>query len=121
MSSRILVPENMHSNTSPHNNGGSKFFKQVAHPKINIHNWAQCEIIANAKTGVARMACCPLPPTATAATKCKAFEVLDFKDPKAGRVGPIAIQVHNGGIHDEYKNLYLETPVVDAPDKFITT
>ncbi|TML26339.1 MAG: DUF1080 domain-containing protein [Actinobacteria bacterium] len=104
-----------------HNNGGSKFFKQVAHPKINIHNWAQCEIIANAKTGVARMACCPLPPTATAATKCKAFEVLDFKDPKAGRVGPIAIQVHNGGIHDEYKNLYLETPVVDAPDKFITT
>ena len=37
------------------------------------------------------------------------------------QVGPIAIQVHNGGIHDEYKNLYLETPVVDAPDKFITT
>jgi len=101
-----------------HNNGGGKFFTTVPHKKISIHQWAQCELIANAKTGVARMACCPLP---TGATKCKAVEVLRFKDPKAGRVGPIAIQVHNKGIHDEYKNLWLETPVVTSPDKFITT
>src|SRR3954470_1393860 len=26
-----------------HNNGGSKFFKQSPHPKIDIHQWAQCE------------------------------------------------------------------------------
>jgi hypothetical protein len=101
-----------------HNNGGGKFFTTIAHTKISSKNWAQCELIANAKTGVARMACCPLP--AGKAT-CKAVEVLRFKDPKAGRVGPIAIQVHNKGIHDEYKNLYLETPVVQSPDKFITT
>jgi hypothetical protein len=101
-----------------HNDGGSKFFKQVAHTKINSKAWAQCELIANAKTGIARMACCPLP---AGKVTCKAVEVLDFKDPKAGRTGPIAIQVHNKGIHDEYKNLYLETPVVQSPDKFITT
>ncbi len=101
-----------------HNNGGGKFFTTVPHTKISNKNWAQCEIIANAKTGVARMACCPLP---AGAAKCKAVEVLRFKDPKAGRVGPIAIQVHNKGIHDEYKNLYLESPVVMSPDKFITT
>jgi 3-keto-disaccharide hydrolase len=101
-----------------HNNGGGKFFTTSPHTKINVHNWAQCEIIANAKTGIARMACCPLP--AGKAT-CKAVLVLTFHDPKAGRVGPIAIQVHNKGIHDEYRGLYLETPVVQAPDKFITT
>jgi hypothetical protein len=101
-----------------HNNGGGKLFTQIAHTKINAKNWAQCELIANAKTGVARMACCPLP---AGKPTCKAVEVLRFKDPKAGRTGPIAIQVHNKGIHDEYKNLFLETPVVKSPDKFITT
>jgi hypothetical protein len=104
-----------------HNNGGSKFFTQAPHPKISTKNWAQCELIANAKTGIARMACCPLPANATTATTCKAFLVLTFKDPKAGRTGPLAIQVHNSGIHDEYRGLWLETPVVQAPDKFITT
>jgi len=101
-----------------HNNGGSKFFKQSMHPKIDIHKWAQCEIIANAKTGVAQMACCPLP---AGAVTCKATLVLTFKDPKAGRLGPVAIQVHNKGIHDEYKSLFIESPVVMSPGKFITT
>ncbi len=63
------------------------------------------------------MACCPL---SGGAVTCKAVEVLDFKDPTAGRVGPLAIQVHNGGIQDEYKSLYVESPVVTKPDQFIT-
>lgn len=101
-----------------HNNGGGKEFKQLSHPKWNVNLWSQCEIIANQSTGVARMACCPL---TAGATTCKATEVLDFKDPTAGRVGPLAIQVHNGGIQDEYKGLYLESPVVTKPGLFITT
>ncbi len=101
-----------------HNNGGGSEFKQLAHTKIPTSNWAQCEIIADATTGIARMACCPL---AAGKTTCKATEVLDFKDPTAGRTGPLAIQVHNSGIHDEYKSLYLESPVVDNPGGFITT
>lgn len=100
-----------------HNNGGGKLFKQFTHTKIDVKNWAQCELIGNQATGVAKMACCPL--KGTAAT-CKGAEVLQFTDKTAARVGPLALQVHNSGINDEYKNLYVESPVVTSPDKFIT-
>jgi hypothetical protein len=98
-----------------HNNGGSKFFKQSAHPKFDNKKWNQCELIANQATGVAQMACCPLPP---GAVTCKGVLVLTFKDKNAGRVGPLAIQIHNKGITDEYKSLWFEQ--VTNP-KFITT
>ncbi|AHH96866.1 DUF1080 domain-containing protein [Kutzneria viridogrisea] len=101
-----------------HNNGGGKLFKAFPHPKWDVHQWAQCELIADQKTGVARMACCPL--TAGAAT-CKATEVLDFTDRTAGQAGPLALQVHNGGIQDEYRGLYLESPVLTKPGQFLTT
>jgi hypothetical protein len=64
------------------------------------------------------MACCPL--QAGQAT-CKGVEVLDFTDKTAGQVGPLAIQIHNSGIQDEYKSLYVESPVVTKPGEFITT
>jgi hypothetical protein len=100
-----------------HNNGGGSEFKTLPHTKINIHTWSQCEIIADQAMGVARMACCPL---SAGAVTCKAVEVLDFKDKTAGQVGPLAIQVHNGGIEDEYRSLYVESPVVKNPGQFIT-
>jgi hypothetical protein len=101
-----------------HNNGGGSLFKQLPHTTIDIKKWAQCEIIGDQSTGVARMACCPL--TGTAVT-CKGTEVLDFTDKTAGRIGPLALQVHNAKIQDEYKSLYVESPVVTSPGKFITT
>jgi hypothetical protein len=101
-----------------HNNGGSKYFKQLPHPKWDRKKWAQCELIGNEKTGIARMACCPLEGSAVT---CKGIEALTFKDPTAGRVGPLAIQIHNKGINDEYKSLYFESPVQMTPDEFITT
>jgi hypothetical protein len=100
-----------------HNNGGGSEFKTFPHTKIDIHAWSQCELIGNQTTGIARMACCPL---SAGATTCKGIEVLDFHDATAGRVGPLAIQVHNSGIHDEYKSLWLESPVQLKPDQFIT-
>ncbi|MBO2451217.1 DUF1080 domain-containing protein [Actinomadura barringtoniae] len=100
-----------------HNNGGGDLFTQYPHDKIDIHKWSQCELIANQETGIARMACCPL----TTASTCKAVEVLRFKDKTAAREGPLAIQIHNSGIQDEYKSLYVESPVVMKPDEFITT
>src|SRR5579859_8150271 len=84
-----------------HNNGGSGFTTvSTTHPPITA--WSQCEILADMAAGTARMACCPL----GTATTCKAYEILDFHDPTAGRVGPLALQVHNAGLHDEYKNLW---------------
>ena len=101
-----------------HNNGGGKEFTTFPHPKFSISQWSQCEIVATQATGKARMACCPL---TAGATTCKATEVLDFSVRTAGRVGPLAIQVHNGGIQDEYRSLFMESPVVDKPGQFITT
>jgi len=100
-----------------HNDSGKKYFTKLPHPKWDSKNWSQCEILADQATGVARMACCPL--TAGSPT-CKATEVLRFVDPTAGRVGPLAIQIHNKGIQDEYRNLVVESPVAE-PDRFLTT
>jgi hypothetical protein len=77
-----------------HNNGGGRLFTSFPHPRWDIHNWSQCELIGNHTTGIARMACCPLP---AGATTCRATEVLKFTDPTAGRRGPLAIQIHNSG------------------------
>jgi hypothetical protein len=38
----------------------------------------------------------------------KAVEILDFRDPSAGKAGPIAWQMHNGGLFDEYKDVTIE-------------
>ncbi|MEV0351246.1 CBM35 domain-containing protein [Nonomuraea sp. NPDC050680] len=101
-----------------HNNGGGSLFTQFPHTKWDIHNWSQCELVANQSTGEAKMACCPI----TAGTPtCTAVKVLAFKDTTAGQAGPLAIQIHNSGIQDEYRDLYLESPVVVNPDGFITT
>jgi hypothetical protein len=100
-----------------HNDSGGKRFKRYPHPKWDVHQWSQCELLADQKSGVARMACCPL---AAGAATCTAVEVLRFTDSSAGRVGPIAIQIHNGGIQDEYRNLFVESPV-KKPGEFITT
>jgi hypothetical protein len=113
------VPNGNHWDYRPgHNNYGNSFFKTIAHTHINVNNWAQCEIDADQTTGTAKMACCPL---SAGATTCKAVEVLTFVDKTAGRVGPLAIQVHNAGIQDEYKSLYVESPVKLKPGQFITT
>jgi FlaG/FlaF family flagellin (archaellin) len=102
------------------NTGGGSEFKTFTHTKIPTNNWAQCELIGNMSTGVARMACCPLS-NASNTTTCKGVEVLDFHDQTAGRLGLVALQVHNRGLHDEYKNLWIESPVVQSPGQFITT
>ncbi len=99
-----------------HNDDGKSLFKKIHSSKLDVNKWSQCEILANHKTGLARMACCQLNEEAT----CKAVELLQFEDKTAGRVGPLALQVHNSGIEDKYKSLYLESPVANI-DKFITT
>jgi len=82
------------------NNGGKGLFTRLPHPKFGEHDWFQVEILVNTN-GSARMAVAQ--PVGT-----KAHEVLVFKDPTAGRKGPIAWQMHNKGLFDEYKDVRIE-------------
>jgi len=88
------------------NNGGDEFTKVTA-THFDPHEWSRVEILADASKGTARMAVAqPL--------GSKAVEVLDFHDPSAGKVGPIAWQMHNAGLFDEFKDVTIEPdPSVD--------
>jgi len=103
-------PNGYHWDYRPgHNDAGTAYFVATS-GGFSRTEWAQCEILTNIATGVARMACCTL----GAATSCKAKEVLKFTDPTAGRKGPIALQAHSVGSHDEYRNITIEEdPVVN--------
>jgi hypothetical protein len=91
------------------NTAGSALFTKYPHPKLDATMWNQCEVLVKV-TGTFRFACCAL----SGNGPCKAAEILKFNDPTAGRKGPIAWQQHNGGIHDEYKDVYVEeNPKVD--------
>ncbi|HMD53536.1 MAG TPA: DUF1080 domain-containing protein [Phycisphaerae bacterium] len=95
-----------------HNNGGKGEFTALPHAKFDPTQWFQVEILVNSATGKARMAIAQ--PVGS-----KAVEVLDFDVPAAGKTGPIALQMHNKGLYDEYKNIVVE--VNPAYDGLITT
>jgi hypothetical protein len=83
------------------NNLGDAYFSTVTKTKLEGSAWTQVEILVDATRGTARMA-------VAQPVGSKAVEVLDFKDASAGRVGPIALQMHNAGLFDEYKDLTIE-------------
>ena len=49
----------------------------------------------------------------------RAIENLVFKDAEAGKTGPIAWQMHNAGLFDEFKDVRIEIDPTD--DRLITT
>jgi hypothetical protein len=69
------------------------------------------EILVNAKTGAARMA-------VAQPVGSRGIEVLRFNDPAAGKPGPIAWQMHNAGLFDEYRDVRIEVDPKD--DRLIT-
>ncbi|MCU1232379.1 MAG: hypothetical protein JWP63_346 [Candidatus Solibacter sp.] len=83
------------------NNAGPQEFTAINKTSVDPHEWSRVEIVADAATGTARMAVAQ-PPGA------KAVEVLAFKDPTAGKPGPVAWQMHNAGLFDEYKDVIIE-------------
>ena len=95
-----------------HNNAGKGEFARQEHPKFDPHEWSRIELLVDAATGTARMAIGQ--PVGN-----KAVEVLDFHVPDAGKTGPIAWQMHNGGLFDDYKDVAIE--VNPASDDLITT
>jgi Domain of Unknown Function (DUF1080) len=98
------------------NKSPDQFEKRLSHPAFVVAEWNQCEMLGNKATGGLRFACC----AATGTTPCKASEVVQFTDPSAGKEAPLAVQVHNAGMIEEFKDLYVESPVAD-PNTLVTT
>jgi len=94
------------------NKDGGAEYTTVAKPPFDVHAWSRIELLVDATKGTARMAVAQPPGS-------KAVEVLDFKDPTAGKVGPIALQMHNAGLFDEYKDMTIE--VDQKEDALVTT
>lgn len=94
------------------NNSGSFEFGAVNKTNFDPHQWSRVEILADANKGMARMA-------VAQPVGSKAVEVLWFIDPSAGRTGPIAFQMHNAGLFDQYKDVTIDTDV--TLDRLITT
>jgi hypothetical protein len=84
------------------NNDGGALFTRIVKPDFDEHQWSRVEILADAAKGTARMA-------VAQPIGSKAVEVLRFEDPTAGRVGPVAWQMHNAGLFDEFKDVTIET------------
>ncbi len=95
-----------------HNNDGKGEFTSVNKTKYDPHQWSRVEILVDADTGAARMA-------VAQPIGSKAVEVVDFNLADAGRKGPIAWQIHNGGLLDEYKDVSIE--VDPKSDELIST
>lgn len=89
------------------NNSGSQFFNTIMKSPFDRHAWSRVELLVDAGKGTARLAVAQPPGS-------KAIELVDFRDPLAGRSGPVAFQMHNAGLFDEYKNISIEVdPVID--------
>lgn len=99
---QFQVPRGGHWDYRPgHNDAGKGEFREITKVSFDPHQWSRVEIVADASKGVARMA-------VAQPVGSKAVEVLEFNDPSAGREGPIALQIHNAGLFDEYKDLTIE-------------
>jgi hypothetical protein len=104
---QFQVPNGGHWDYRPgRNNDGGREFTRLTDTRFDAHQWSRVEIVADASKGIARMAVAQ-PPGA------KAVEMLAFADPSAGKSGPIAWQMHNAGLFDEYKDVTIE---VDPPE-----
>lgn len=101
---QFQVPNGGHWDYRPgmNNGGGPEFTAMTTNKRhFDVHEWSRIEIVADASKGTARMAVAQPPGS-------QAMEVLDFKDATAGKPGPIAWQMHNAGLFDEYKDVTLE-------------
>lgn len=87
-------------------NGGAEF-TLVQRPGFDAHAWSRVEIFADASKGTARMA-------VAQPVGSKALEVLQFRDAAAGKPGPIAWQMHNAGLFDEFKDVTVELDPTDT-------
>ena len=93
------------------NNSGTQFFTKITKSPFDRHAWSKIEVLVNAEKGTARLAVAQPPGS-------KAIELVEFSDPTTGRPGPIAWQMHNAGLFDEYKDISIE--IDPEPDVLLT-
>jgi hypothetical protein len=108
---QFQVPLGGHWDYRPGQNKAGTGFTRTQRPKFEPHEWSQVEMLVDATTGKARIA-------VAQPVGSKAIEVLSFNVPEAGKVGPIAWQMHNKGLFDEYKDVRVE---INPTDEFLTT
>ncbi len=94
------------------NKGGGPHFTSFPHPTLDSSQWFSVEVLIDGRHGTARLA--EAQPVGS-----KATEVIDFNDPTDAVTGYFAFQMHNSGLHDEYRNVTIE--VNPAVDDLITT
>ena len=110
---QFMIPQGYHWDYRPgHNGSGGPEFTTVTKGKANASVWSRVEILVDSSKGTARLAVAQPP-------EAKAVELADFTDLTAGHAGPIALQMHNGGLFDEYKDITVE--VDPEVDDLITT
>ncbi len=85
------------------NLAGDAYFTTTAN-SIDKFKPSLCEIVTNIATSEAKMACCNL----NGGASCKTAEVLRFKHDGDARVAPIAFQIHNAGLLDDYWDITIE-------------
>lgn len=88
------------------NKAGTGFTRPEPRTRFDEKEWHQVELLVDARNGTARMAVAQ--PVGT-----RGVENLWFRDPAAGRPGPIAWQMHNAGLFDEFKDVRVE---INPPD-----
>jgi Domain of Unknown Function (DUF1080) len=99
---QFQVPNGGHWDYRPgRNDAGGEEFTTINKVKFDPHQWSRVEILADSTLGTARMAVAQPPDS-------MAVEVLDFSDRSAGRTGPVAWQMHNAGLFDEYKDVVID-------------
>jgi hypothetical protein len=108
---QFQVPNGGHWDYRPGFNKGGEGFTSPTKTKFNNHEWSQVEILVNAKNGTAQMAVAQ--PVGT-----KGIVNLVYTNAEAGKAGPFALQMHNGGLFDEYRNVRVE--IDPKEEKLIT-
>ena len=85
---------------------GGTFSSPAGKMKLDAKVWNQCEVVVK-EAGSFKAACC----TVTPDKACKTFEVLSWKGP--GRKHPFDLMMHNGGLFDEYREIWIERNQTD--------
>lgn len=98
-------PGGSHWDYRPGKNKSGDGFTKAGSAGPAVNGWHTCELVVNGELGEAKMA-------------CNGKDVIHYKDATAAKIGPWAIQTHNKGITDAYKDISVEDNITS--DEYTT-